>query len=173
MATAGYDEQRVPVDLARIRSRAADIRSALEVLRNYATRPDDGFLGNPEAIRSARYAIIVLVEAAVSICNHLCSRVVRKAPSSYGDCFLLLADSGILSGELAMRLARMAGFRNLLVHGYAKVDDRRLLHAMRHDLGDVEEYLAQIEVFLKGGQRNGSGEPARSDNGGVADTHSE
>lgn len=142
---------RAEIDLDRIRSRAADIRAALDVLRGYGARPDWEFLGNPEAIRSARYAFIVLIEAAVSICNHLCSRIARKAPSSYGDCFLMLADSRVLSRELAVRLAKMAGFRNLLVHGYAKIDDGRMLDIMRRDIDDLEEYLAQIDSFLRGG----------------------
>lgn len=140
---------RPPVDLDRIRSRVADIRAGLEVLREYAARSDQDFLGNPEAIRSARYEFIVVVEAAASICNHLCARVAKRAPSSYGECFLLLGEMGVVPEDLAVRLGKMAGFRNLLVHGYAKVDNARMLQIMRNDLGDLEQYLACVEAFLR------------------------
>lgn len=142
------DSGRSRVDLGRIRSRAADIRAGLEVLREYAARGDDAFLGNAEAIRSARYELIVVVEAAASICNHLCARVARRAPSSYGECFLILGEIGLVPKELALRLAKMAGFRNLLVHGYARVDNARILHIMRNDVSDLEQYLTYIETFL-------------------------
>lgn len=145
MAASG----RLPIDPDRIRSRAADIRAGLEVLREYAARADQAFLGNPEAIRSARYELIVVVEAAASICNHLCARVARRAPSSYGECFVILGEIGLLPEDLALRLAKMAGFRNLLVHGYASVDNVRMLHIMRNNLGDLEQYLTHIETFLE------------------------
>ncbi len=52
--------------------------------------------------------------------------------------------------DLAVRLAKMAGFRNLLVYGYAKVDDSRMLRTMREDLGDIDAHLDCIEEYLLG-----------------------
>jgi len=39
-------------------------------------------------------------------------------------------------------MGRLAGLRNLLVHLYWKVDDRRVIEVLRKDLGSVREYLA-------------------------------
>lgn len=53
----------VPVNLELIRSRAADIRSELAVLRAYAEIPPEAFSADPEKARAARYGLIVIVEA--------------------------------------------------------------------------------------------------------------
>jgi uncharacterized protein YutE (UPF0331/DUF86 family) len=132
------------LNIARLSEKVADIRQSLAVLQEYAGREEGVFLNNPEAVRSARYAFIVMIEAALSISNHLCARLLREAPQSYAESFLRLGDSGYLQEDLAGRLARMAAFRNLLVHGYGKVDDRLMLKIMREDLRDLELFLTAI-----------------------------
>ncbi len=45
---------------------------------------------------------------------------------------------------LAERLGQMARFRNLLVPLYWQVDDAKVWEVLRHDLGDLETYLATV-----------------------------
>jgi len=40
----------------------------------------------------------------------------------------------------------MVGFRNLLIHGYGKIDDMQMLNIMRNNLGDVRQYLDAIHT---------------------------
>ncbi len=70
-------------------------------------------------------------------------------PDIDAQCFDVLASASILSTELAERLGRMARFRNLLVHGYADVDDGRVWEIMKSDLGDLDEYLSAISHSLR------------------------
>lgn len=137
------------LDLHRIAQKVGDIKESLAVLREYAARKDEQFLANSEAVRSARYAFIVLIEAATNIAAHLCARLFHKAPASYAETFLVLAEQGCLDRDLAHRLAKMAGFRNLLVHRYADVDDSHMLRIMRNNLGDVEEYVKAVQRLVK------------------------
>jgi uncharacterized protein YutE (UPF0331/DUF86 family) len=51
--------------------------------------------------------------------------------------------------ELRTRLMRMARFRNLLVHLYARVDDGEVHRVIRDDLADLERYLASVGRYLK------------------------
>lgn len=74
----------VPVNRELIRSRAADIRSELALLRAYAGIPPEAFSADPEKARAARYSLIVLVEAAAAICTHLCARRGRAPDSREG-----------------------------------------------------------------------------------------
>ncbi len=93
---------------------------------------------------AAKYRLVVAVEAAVSICTHLATRLAQRSPESYADCFSVLATTGIISTALAERLSQMARFRNLLVHLYWQVDDAKVWEVLRHDLGDLETYLATV-----------------------------
>ena len=133
------------LDLVRLAQKAADIRENVSVLTEYARRPDTNFLDNPEAVRSARYSFIVVIEAAVNVAAHICARILSRAPSSQRESFMLLAQAGLLSETLALNLSKMAGFRNLLVHGYGEVDNAVMLAFMRHNLEDVEDFLSCVQ----------------------------
>lgn len=61
----------------------------------------------------------------------------------------------MIDPDLAKRLGAMARFRNLLVHVYAPVDDRRLLQVLREDLGDVDAYIRAVEALLAEPARGG------------------
>lgn len=140
------------INLTRLSQKVADIKQSLTILRNYATRDQDEFLTNPEAVRSARYTFIVLVEAATNIANHLCVSCLHEAPQSSADGFLQLGKHGLLSNELAESLGKMTGFRNLLVHGYGKVDDRRMFQIMIHELNDLDLFLREIAKLVGNGE---------------------
>ncbi len=43
----------------------------------------------------------------------------------------------------------MAKFRNLLIHIYWEVEDKKIYEITKKDLADIEEYLEQIGQFLK------------------------
>jgi len=133
------------LDLVRLAQKAADIRENVSVLTEYARRSDTEFLDNPEAVRSARYSFIVVIEAAVNVAAHICARLLSRAPSSQRESFMLLAQAGLLSEALALNLSKMAGFRNLLVHGYGAVDNAVMLAFMRHNLEDVEGFLSCVQ----------------------------
>lgn len=137
------------LNLPRIAEKIADVRESIKILQAYGKLADGVFLGNPEAVRSARYAFIVLIEAAINIATHFCARLLAKAPASYAESFLLLGENCLIEPGLAIRLGKMAGFRNLLVHGYGEVDNRRMLSLIRKDLHDLDIYLQEISELLQ------------------------
>jgi uncharacterized protein YutE (UPF0331/DUF86 family) len=71
-------------------------------------------------------------------------------PESYAELFSLLASRGYLSAELAPRLPRMAGFRSLLVHNYARVDPQIVEAVLRHDVSDLREFVSALRQRLGG-----------------------
>lgn len=54
-----------------------------------------------------------------------------------------------VSAGVAERLTGLAGFRNVLVHDYARLDLRRV-HAGLERLGDLEAFVADVERWLEG-----------------------
>ncbi len=138
----------VPVNLDLVREKAADIRGALDLLRDYGARPREEFLADETMVSAAKYQVILAVEAAQALCNHLVARVGRQVPASYADCFMILGDRRVISRDLATRLAAMAKFRNLLVHRYAVGDNGKVYDILQVNLQDLELYLRELAGFL-------------------------
>jgi uncharacterized protein YutE (UPF0331/DUF86 family) len=107
----------------------------------------------------------VACEAALDICNHVVARRGGRSPADYADCIAILAELGAIDDQLKGRLVRLARLRNMLVHLYWRVDDRRLFRIVREDLVDFDAYLASLADWLGtdmdvGGSGPG---PARAD----------
>ncbi len=136
------DYYRVNVDL--LGRRARDIRGAVAALRGLSPLPKDQFLADQTVVDAAKYRLVVAAEAAISICTHLAARLARTSPSSYAQCFEILETEGILSAELTQRMGNFARFRDLLVHGYAEIDDSRVWDILQSELGDLDAYLSEV-----------------------------
>ena len=137
------------VNLDRLRELAGHLRDAVRQLRELGRMPSETFLADSRALNSAKYLLIVAAEAALDICNHLAARRGGRSPEDYADCMTVLTEIGALDEQLRGRLVRMARFRNLLVHLYAKVDDGEVHRVLRQDLDDFEAYLRSIGSYLK------------------------
>lgn len=85
-------------------------------------------------------AVQVVIDLAVSTCV----RLGLGSPPTYADAFRQLADADVITDELAERLARAAGFRNLVVHGYGSLDLRRVHAIALAGPSDLRAFLAAL-----------------------------
>jgi uncharacterized protein YutE (UPF0331/DUF86 family) len=132
------------VDAIRVRDLLGGIADALRRLRELGRLPEDAFLADFRNTESAKYLLIVATEAAIDICNHVVARRSGRAPEDYADCFAVLVELKVISSDLAERLQRMARFRNLLVHVYWRVDNRRVYEVIRDNLGDLDTFRGEV-----------------------------
>jgi uncharacterized protein YutE (UPF0331/DUF86 family) len=59
-----------------------------------------------------------------------------------------LVRAGVAPTELSTPRAKMAGFRNVLVHSYVEVDIALLAQVVRERLGDLEQFVAAVRTHL-------------------------
>jgi len=145
------------LNIARMTEKIHEINDSLSILQNYVTKGKDVFLASSESVLAARYVFIVMIEASSNIANHLCARQLKTSPGSYAESFILLGKKGIIDNDLSLRLSKMVGFRNLLVHGYGKVDDEIMFDIMCNNLEDIELWLNELNYFIDqadGGENN-------------------
>ena len=137
------------VNLDRLRELAGHLRDAVRQLRELGEPSRAVFTADRRTTNAAKYLFIVAAEAALDICNHLAARRGARSPQDYADCMAIMAEIGVVDHDLRTRMMRMARFRNLLVHLYARVDDGEVHRVIREDLGDLEQYLASVGRYLK------------------------
>lgn len=76
--------------------------------------------------------------------THVLSGLALPPPDTMGQTFDLLAQDGLLTPELALRLRKAVGFRNLAVHAYQSIDwDIVFSIATRH-LRDFEDFARVV-----------------------------
>ena len=142
----------------RIRIIIGEINAALTKLEEIKKLSKEEFLEYPEKIDAAKYNLIVVMEGAIDICNHLAVRAGGHAPKSYADCFSILEELKILSPGLSTQLKLMAKFRNLLVHRYWKIDNHRVYDIIRQDISSINEYIRTVDDYIQQGREPGNEE---------------
>lgn len=91
----------------------------------------------------------IMIQAAIDIGKHILASRNEKMPQELKEIFLVLAKRGILTEDLAERLARATGLRNILVHYYTDVDPKKIHEIMQTDLGDFDRFVLAINEYLK------------------------
>ena len=83
----------------------------------------------------------------VDLATHLAASAGRDAPD-YASAIDQLGALGVLPRDFAQRLRAIAGFRNVLVHGYLEVDVTRLHRVLSEQLDDFVEFADHVERYL-------------------------
>ncbi len=93
---------------------------------------------------AVKYRFLVAIEASIDAGQHILSSEGFRAPESSADVFRVLGENGVLEQHAVVQLEAMARFRNLLVHGYAVVDDARVIAILRTHLGDFDSFRQAV-----------------------------
>jgi uncharacterized protein YutE (UPF0331/DUF86 family) len=139
------------VDPGRLRSLLDRIGAESQHLTRLAGLDTGELIADSDRMAAVKYRFIVAIEAAIDCCHHVIASEGLRAAVDFADAFTVLGEAGLLPAEILPRLQDMARFRNLLVHGYAHVDDRRVAEILHTRLGDLQAFriaLAQAAQDL-------------------------
>ncbi len=138
------------LDVDKVYAKFRDITESIERLRAFGNVSSEEFLRNRDKQDVASFRLIVATEAAIDLCLHVAAKKLNKVPEEYAACFKLLADSELIDRDLSGRMAKMARFRNLLVHQYWEIDYSRLYALITGpDLEDLEAFVRQVSRLIE------------------------
>jgi uncharacterized protein YutE (UPF0331/DUF86 family) len=101
-----------------ILNKAAAIERCVRRAREEYAKGPESFASDFTRQDAAILNIQRACEAALDMGQHLIRRDRLGAPQSARDVFALLAAAGRIEPDLAKRLEKMVGFRNIAVHDY-------------------------------------------------------
>ena len=87
----------------------------------------------------------VAIEACLDIGKIIISLEELNEPKDNKGIFVVLAEAGIISRKSLDFLLPMAGTRNVLVHGYDKVEDGLIYGVIKSHLDDFATFLREIK----------------------------
>jgi uncharacterized protein YutE (UPF0331/DUF86 family) len=87
-------------------------------------------------------------QSVFDIGNHILSNLGHR-PLDYAAVPRRLVEEKVIAAKVAERLKGMAGFRNLLVHDYVRIDRARVREILATRLGDLLAFADAVEVWLE------------------------
>lgn len=118
-------------------AKVASIQRSVQRARQELERAGGGLQDDLTRQDAAVLNVLRACETSIDLANSMVRELRIGIPQSARDSFRLLAESGKLPLDLAGRLQRMVGFRNIAVHRYRDLDLGILENVIRNDLEDL------------------------------------
>jgi len=91
-------------------------------------------------------------EAIIDFGKMMIAERKLRSPGNNREVFLILEEKGLFPSEYIALMDKMIGMRNLIVHGYNRIDDALLYAILRKNLGDIKRVRACLERFIPRGR---------------------
>jgi len=125
------------------------IRQSLARIQTRAHLSLDEFLQDADAQDIVKLNFQNAIQGCLDLADHIIADEEWGIPGSFGEAMDKLAEHGVISPPEAETYKKMGRFRNLLVHGYARVDHREVYKIMQTGQRDIEKYVESIGDFCK------------------------
>jgi uncharacterized protein YutE (UPF0331/DUF86 family) len=136
------------LDRDRIITKIDELEGYLKELRNIIPEGYNEYLLSIEKRRACERLLQISVECVIDICGLLVSGLRLGLPAEESEIFEKLFLNNIVSAEMKDILKSMKGFRNILVHDYAKLDNALIYEIATTRLIDFERFVKDISKVL-------------------------
>jgi uncharacterized protein YutE (UPF0331/DUF86 family) len=134
------------VDPESIEARLSRLAELLDQLERIRTDGESAYRGDFRIRLAAQHALQLAIQTCIDISAHLVSERDLEMPTDYRGVFDALRALG-LEADLADRLGRAAGLRNILVHDYLDLDDALIWSALS-EIDDLRAFAAFAAAIL-------------------------
>lgn len=112
-------------------------------------RPDPAALASDEdALDLVSFNLMLAVQCCADVASHVIADEGWAVPSGLAESFRRLSEHGVVSDETANALGRVVGLRNVVAHGYGRVDVRSVFAASTAGLADLERFAREVAAWL-------------------------
>ena len=135
-------------DAAVVRRHLLALDEALQVLRGHQGRSLEELAADREERWIVERGLQLCAQNALDVATHLAASAGHDVPD-YAAAIDRLAEMGVLPSDFAARFRGIAGFRNVVVHGYLNVDVSLLHRLLNEHLDDFAEFARRVGSYLE------------------------
>ena len=137
------------LDVKKIKFLISEIKESITDVRKFTEVSQKEFWADKRNILAVEHLLLRAIEATANICSHIAARKLQKGVESPAECFELLEKEKLINKNLSTSLRRMARFRNILVHRYWEVDERKVYQYAKENLVDFEKFIEIVSKNFK------------------------
>jgi uncharacterized protein YutE (UPF0331/DUF86 family) len=136
------------LDASIVRRHLLALDQALQTLREHQGRPVADLKSDREERWVVERGLQLCTQNVLDVATHLVASAGRDVPD-YAAAVDPLAEMGVLPGDFAARFRAVAGFRNVIVHGYLDVDLKTVHLLLNERLDDFAEFAGLVGWYLE------------------------
>ena len=131
--------------MEEIKAKIAVVQERVRRLSRFKKLTFEAYLKDLTVKDAVERNIEVAIQACIDIARIIIKRESFREPEDNKGVFVVLSENGIISEDSLKFLIPMAGTRNVLVHGYEKIDDAIIFAVLKKHLSDFNVFLKEIE----------------------------
>jgi uncharacterized protein YutE (UPF0331/DUF86 family) len=136
------------VDGDLLRRKLTELAEYVTQVSEYRDLTVERYRADWKTQRIVERTLQIAIEACLDIASHVLADRSLRAPSTYGETFEILVEAGLMSPGLGQVMVEMTGFRNVIVHEYARVDAEVVVRILRDHLEDFRRFEAEALRWL-------------------------
>ncbi len=136
------------VDRELMLRKLADLEEYLRQVSEYQAITVEEYRRDWKIQRIVERTLQMAIEACVDIANHVIADRRLRVPGTYAEVFEVLGHADLLPADLRDLMVKMVGFRNVIVHEYARTDPALVVGILRDHLGDFTRFRAAVLSWI-------------------------
>lgn len=136
------------VDLS-LQEHLNELKKRIELWKKQESIDFNDFAKEIETRDKIMHNMLVAIQSVIDIGDDLIRIKNLEMPSSYKEIFDILGKHNLIDKGLTREMAFLAGFRNVLVHLYWKIDLKKVHAVLRSKRTYLEEFYEKAVKFIK------------------------
>jgi uncharacterized protein YutE (UPF0331/DUF86 family) len=136
------------VDRDLVLRRLTLLDTYLDQLAPYRGIDAEAYRADWKTQRIVERTLHLAIEVCMDVADHIVADRRLRVPETGAESFEILAEAGLLPAQLGAALAPMVGFRNILVHDYARIDPAIVVRVLHRDLVDIERFRSVAQTLV-------------------------
>ncbi len=137
------------MDEERILKKIDELDLYMNEIKDFIPKNFEDYMNSRRTRRVCERLLQISIECVIDICGLLVKELKLGTPSDEEDLFQKLNKKKIISNKMVKTLKRMKGFRNVLVHRYAEVDDELVFRYLKNNMEDFRNFKKDVLDFLR------------------------
>jgi uncharacterized protein YutE (UPF0331/DUF86 family) len=136
------------MDRRLIEEKLEALRRCVARIEEKCPRSAEQLAADPDLQDIVALNLVRAVQLCVDVASHILAETEVPAPATMGEAFERLAAEGYLEPEIASRLKKAVGFRNIAVHNYQTIDWQVVYGICTGHLTDFRDFAAALSRRL-------------------------
>jgi uncharacterized protein YutE (UPF0331/DUF86 family) len=90
-----------------------------------------------------------IIEAFIDVGKMIIAEKRFREPGNNREVFLILVEKKIFSSEFMTLVDKMIGMRNIIVHGYDRINDEIVYGVLKRNLKDIKKLIANLKKIYR------------------------
>jgi uncharacterized protein YutE (UPF0331/DUF86 family) len=131
-----------------ISAKLIDLEARTRRVKSHRKADPAEFAADPDALDLVAFNLMLSVQICADIASHVIADAGWPGARTLAEAFERLHEHGVLSQSTKTALARAAGLRNVIAHGYANVDVKLVHTAATQGARDLDAFAREVATWL-------------------------